>query len=1022
MAAASPSLFKSKILWLFLTTSAVAMALMTARPPAEVSLSAQGLSPILPLNDRAMRPAFAVDLLRDPTLQKRQPEGETDATRLAEEIKELRYDLAHAQGPRALELNEQAYQGLAALSYYLEDLTLGRSSQATPSTQGNPVNQLNQVRSMLQQHAQYVARAGTPGQKAQALFLSGVVVYQKGDQQRAAAVFKKLAEESRGSIAKRAAILSALYDLDHGKPSDRSKAQAVLRQALASSPKSVQVSVRLAMARHEAGLTVSGRKTSQTKPAYRGHLSQAMASAEQLANVDRDAALASAIAIWRAAEGAKSTWSQPPFRMSSYANTPEVRAIIERSALEDWHANKKANAIRKYSSLAKAMSGQATRGDIDLRLLEFRRLDALEHKSPKTYEAALIAANKAYLDPGILGDGQEGRAKGVAEEISRRHKALVYSELQRAETKSASQTDRHQAIRMAKTYLSTLTEALAIEDVKARVAGIYALAGQHREAVEAYKDLAETAKSQKVPAYFAAAIRSQSILAAWPLGVPWQAVKAGHASEREELITLYQKLAEHSGPNMAWPIQAHVGQLERALGRQEQAFARWQELLAKDARGTHAANAAGTMLVAYNEAEAWWDLETLSRLCVSQKMLPVFRGRQVSVRTMLAAGLLGGGKVALEGGKFDVAVAKFKEITLSHQDFARHDEAFFLLAVAYHGGNHHDASIKTMLAFAERYPKSAFTRPALLAGGDWAEPMAYEDTVMFFHDRFLRNYPTDPEAARVRLSLIDLYLGRERYAEAIALLSDASDPKRNPDAGSRGTALAAIMDLEERHGSMGRALQAAEKIFQSSDAPDEAKANAFALKGRAAAARGDYQTLLSLEAKLSSIPGSASEEAIGELRFILAAAEAKTVIKPSFNLALNDPGKTLSERSEAFKVAKARLQHVCDGVSSSFCAPAMVKLSQLSLEFMRSLEDIEVQTTLAKEEVQRFQNLKQGIMNEAARTSQQSDARAMTVMAQGGTDPDWTEAVIWQNSADSNFERVSGEAGNGFVQWASSQN
>jgi hypothetical protein len=37
----------------------------------------------------------------------------------------------------------------------------------------------------------------------------------------------------------------------------------------------------------------------------------------------------------------------------------------------------------------------------------------------------------------------------------------------------------------------------------------------------------------------------------------------------------------------------------------------------------------------------------------------------------------------------------------------------------------------------------------------------------------------------------------------------------------------------------------------------------------------------------------------------------------------------------------------------------------------------------------------------------------------GNADPDWAQAVLWQNSADWNFDRVSGETGNGFVQWTS---
>ena len=96
----------------------------------------------------------------------------------------------------------------------------------------------------------------------------------------------------------------------------------------------------------------------------------------------------------------------------------------------------------------------------------------------------------------------------------------------------------------------------------------------------------------------------------------------------------------------------------------------------------------------------------------------------------------------------------------------------------------------------------------------------------------------------------------------------------------------------------------------------------------------------------------------------------------------------------------------------------MVKLNQMAMEFVRSIEDIQIQETLAKNVVERFRAYKQTVYNDVARTSERADAKAVAALADGTTDPFWTSAVLWQNTSDWNFDRVSGETGNGYVQWS----
>ncbi len=996
---------------------ALTLAVLTMAPDTALELKAQGLGPVLPLATSSFDLPGLSDALRDPSLVKRRPEDDGDANRLASEIKELRSDLSRAAGERAAELNEQTYQDYAILAYYFEDIASGRLA----GDKGKASANLQTVRGLLAQYATAAERTSKDARvKARAEFHLYAAQYLSG-QNRGKAIqgLKDLAKASLDqNLKNRAAMMVALGQLDSGSAADKAKAQASLKNLAASLPAAAQVAVRLDLGRSLAGLSRAGKKVQATNPAYRGQLAAASQKASSLAPADKERALNYTIAVWRQGEGRAMQWSKVPFRMSAYGQSLTVKAIVERAALEDWAQNRRPQAIRKYESLAKSLTGNATRAELDLRALEMQRGVYATAKDPKPFERALVNAEKTYLDTGLLGDGNEAKVKTVRAEILRRHKGLVYGEMARVATAQASTGERKRAIGMAQNYLRSTDDLAEVETVKGKIANLYVLSNMHSEAVGLYKELAETSKSDKVPQYWGLAIKSQSVLAAWPSDVPWQGVKGGKEAEREELLNLYKKLAETSPNKADWFVAAQTGLLDIQLGRGDAAFAAWREKLAKDSNGSHAANAAGYMMIAYQKAGAWGDVEALARLALGHKMQPLYRNAPVVANDMLALALLEGGKKSLEAGEFPVAVLKLKEFVAQHQDAKRHDEGFFLLSSAYRGAGQHSEAIKTLLAFADRYPRSTYARTAMLNGGDWSAPMAFEDNAMFFYNRFLTGFSGDAEAPRVRESLTALYMGRELYAEALGILNSVV---RNPSTPGEQKALAVaeIMDIEERHGSMQRASLAADLLIKGKSVNEAMKANAYPLKARMAQSGGRSAEVRGIEATLSSLGSSQeTQEAIGEARYLMAVNQAKGIAKKYYNLELTNPEGILAQRYEAFKQARAAYQHVCEGGISSFCAPAMVKLTQMSMNFVKSIEDIMVQETLARNLVAHFNGYKQSVYNDVSKTSERADAKATASLKEGATDPYWTEAVLWQNTADWNFDRVSGETGNGYVQWS----
>ena len=1002
---------QSRLALLFISVAITTICVWRlARKP--VDLHAMSMAPILPVNFANGEPSFLAIALRDPEALRHRPEDELDASRLAQEIKEFRSDLSRAKGARQLELHDQAYQGYASLSYYLEDVAAGITTGDRKSARQN----LEAIRNFLSFHATSTAQLSRdPSQRSRALYHALITQYLSGrDRARAARGLRELTKGSARldpSLKARAEFVASIQNVDSGGY-DKASLQSLAKAAKSLSGPGT-VAARLALARGYAGLSKDGRKRARPDQTYRSHLAAAARAAESLSPPHKDETLSLIIGIWRRAESG-ADWSKPPFAMSGFAGSLAVKGIVERNAINDWHRWDHGAALRKYKSLAKSMNGQAHRGDLDLRILDIRRIEYVKSRNPKAYEAELLSQQKAYLDPELLGSAE--KTKAVASVIQDRHAALVYGEMARVSTRTASVGERRRAIGLGQTYVQILGVTKNLLVIKAKMAQLYSLNGEHRDAVAIYRELAETGSDAKK--YYSLAIASQSLLARWPAEAPWRGFADGELQAREELFDLYEKFAKLSGEKKTWSLVAQQGLLLTSLGKVDEAFDLWNAQLKLDPKGPHAANASGYMLVAHQKSKRWDSLEATARICIAANITPIYRSTRLSARESLGLALLEGGSLALQENQFAVASTKLGEFVNKHAQHSRHDEGMFKLAFAFRGNNQHKDAITTLIGLVERHASSKYRRDALLLGGDWSAPMAFEENAMFFYQKFLSAYAQDPEADRVRVTATELYVGRGLYQQATAVLM-ARVESPGVSAAEKSTALATILDLEERHGAMSRANKAADLILAAGDAAPDHKADAYALKANLAAKAGDLNRLHSIETQLAQLGSTASAtEVRGQVRYLIASAQSRDLVQEYFNLELKDPLKTLAGRYAAWQKVRSAYEGVCAPGATSACAPAMHDLARLAVQFLRSIEDIDVQATLAQDTVRKFQAHKQFIYNDVSKAAQRADAKALASVHRGETEPDTTQAVLWQNASDWNFERVSGEAGNAYVQWS----
>jgi hypothetical protein len=959
------------------------------------------MSPLLPLSTgSASSLPLLEETLRDPIVVRGRVNDTAEAQRLVDEISQLRGEWTQVGPARKTEIGERLLENLAVLAVWQADVASGRLT-------GESLGDLRQTRATLTELAGAWARqAKSPQAKSRALWHVHVnrwLLAQNRTNQIEA--LKKLkSQKLHSTLAVRVDFLAAIAALD-GNPKARSQAIAALRNMRSRLGPDGALAVDLALGRSLAGLNTQGSKVRKPENSWRTFMSGAGNKAKNLSDREKDRVLSWIISVWRAVEGRSGGWSQPPVDLQAFPGNPLVQAIVERTALEDVKNRRWSSAARKYNVLAKSQGANGR--TFATRALDIQQMEWTATKAATTFEKNLSNARQEWQED-----------TNVVADVNKRHRSLVDTTM----TRAASNNDRRAAIALATRWIETGVDTAESERVRGRIAELHVASGQHREAVAVWLGLLEQQGEQSPDAakkrrWLRLAIRSQSILARWPGEAPWAGAPSGPQGERQQLLVIWKRLLDVDAEGAAWNDIAHVGLLEIAGGNTEAALALWNTGLARAHTGPQAAAAAGWMLDHYQRSSNWTALEALARLSREKSIPARHKGKLVDLYATMALALLEGGKTFLAAQDWPNAVKRLKEFTNDFGRAKRHDEGFFLLSQAQRGAGEHTDSIKTLQAFLARHPTSKYARQALLDGGDYSAPMAWEENVIWFHSKFLTQFARDGEAPRVRASLLELYKGRGLWAEAGDTLRATM---RSASGETKVAAALDLMRIEIREGDLGRAAAVAREIERMPGAGSDAKAEALVTMARWSTQRKDNAGIVAAERALSKLEASSPgvQEGLGAVRFILADSHGVNVQQDIFNLELRSPLATLNQQYRAFDSARSLYSKVCEAGRSSWCAAALFKTARLSEAVVRAIEDINIVQTLAKSEVDTFNNRKNAIMDEMASLAESSDNKSLAVIAEGNTNPDWTQAIMWHNSSDWNFDRVSGKTGNAYVQWS----
>lgn len=978
-------------------------------------------TPIIPLEASSYHLPLIAEALRNPSIWKSTPHDDVSRDHLISDIEELKIELGVAKKYRRLEVLENIYKSYVKLSYHLEEVSSG-NLQSYSNRDALP--QLDATRQAIVRFASEFAKLtkSTP-KRSEALYHVLVSQYLTSKSRASAiAQLAKIKSRLNASLARRASFLIAQYQIDRGY---RSKATQDMKRIANSLSKEGYIAAHLILARSLAGLNSSGRKVAQKNDRYSYYLKLSTNKARSLSSKQKSAVLAYAIHVWKAGEGRNIDWSRSPINLKYFSDTPYPNAIAERSAITNYKKRRYSQAIRGYAHLSKEYEGTNYLLSLDRRIADIHLAQFRKDKNAQRYAQSLISLEQKYQGDNLPKGTNETSAKAAYQDFHHRHRALVFSLLSQSTKRATRKNLQYQTIRIANNYMNSSADKKEKKQITSSVAKIYVLLNDHRKAVSLYDDLianyADNDSEKRL--FYRLAIESQSHLAKWPRQAPWQASARIKSNDRRKLVSLYISLLNLEEKKTQWPMIAHIGLLQINIGEGEKAFKLWTATLKENSRGQDAEKAAGFMIFSYHKRKNWDDLEEIARLCLSKKVAPTAGHKKLNPHVYLAHALFYGGKEAYKTADYKKAVSKLKEFIDSYRRDTRRDEAYFVIAFSYRGNSQHPESIESLMALVNEYPRSSFYRQSLLHGGEWSMAIAFEEYVINFYKRFVDEYAHDSQAPRVRNDLISLYMGRQLYGEAARIYKKLSQDPRQHQSEKLNSALA-YMEIEARFGDKDKALAGANTLLQIPHSDPAVSAKAIGTKVFLNEATINLAELNSAEQKLISLNSDRNStvmEYLAYVRFLIAEMKSSKTKQEVFNLSLQDPIATLKKHYAIFKQTQKSYETVCHTGPSSYCAPAMYQLAIITQNTIKTIEDISIAETLDQDSIVKFNNHKQSMVSSLAQIAEESDAKSISLVQRGTTTPSWAQQILWSNSKDWNFQGISNESKDGFVQWTPEQ-
>ncbi len=742
-----------------------------------------------------------------------------------------------------------------------------------------------------------------------------------------------------------------------------------------------RLAIKLSEALSDYGLDSEGAPLSAVKPSAESKLIYCVQLARGMPLGLQHLIMNSAAFIWTMANQTPNT-RVPTFLSDGFPGVTPVDFLRERDALIELSAKNYKQASTLYKKIAEAYPKGDQLSAIDSRIWE---LDILVYQ--KTLLIAELEASYSALRTKYASQGKKGFYAALADS----YRKILDGALDLALNPKGTKPQQAMAIQYTVKYLKSEPDRTIAYPIKSKLALLYRTLKMYNEAVETYLDIA---KEQPLKNYLLA-VEAQNQLAQWPAEPDFNSKSKDKVPERTKLLSIYETINTiKKGDD--WLTLAHMGLLQRAMGQAKNAESIWLKGLRSNLGSKYALEVCGLLLNEFFEAKRWDDVIDLSHLVASKKVNPTVKGVALNYKPLLADALFKGGTGELGKNNFQKTVKYLEEFNLIFPNEPRVASAGHSLAFAYKGLNKLTMALNICKTVTEKFPKYPLRAKLILTAGDWAA--ADRNTWeygFYFYTKYLTDYKNEANVPTIRVTLAELYFKRKLYGWASRVYREQSlSPKVPKDLQLK--AAVKVMEIEDQFGEAKEANQSAQRVIELTGPTDPARYHAFAFMGRFTANSKDLKAMNDLEPKLLANVKNSKEilESIGAIRYRRAEILFKSIANNENNLQLRDPEGTVKKYFSRFEDERKNYLNVCQVGITTYCAPAMLKLTSIAKQAQEAIDKIQIADTLGPSRVNSFKVFKQLQVSKIQQSKKDYGDQAMRLAKQGTTTPSWKEEVM----------------------------
>ena len=351
--------------------------------------------------------------MRDPEFSNRKSISIKELHSITKRLKYYRKNVKKKKGVEKIIGLRDYLNLLLRYSYYWGDALNGRSSSSIKRSRivkilSNTHKKIRKISMLLYK------KTKLKKEKRWILFQNAMInfIYSK-TRKRSLGILRKLQEKNIGFEQQRIVELALnLVDIDAADDKIRLGALRALDKLQSQVDTIPSMLAHLAIAKGLSGLNSKGMQIGKFNHQYRNHLNLVSRLCRNLSAREKEKIFRYSLTVWKQAKDFRNNWKNIPFKTDCYENLPDMLAIKERIALQEWSAKRFNNARKIYQELASQVHRKEDQIMLEERVVELSGLLYQRDDQPLVYQRFLVNTEKKYRGSlfGIRLQNKIGRA------------------------------------------------------------------------------------------------------------------------------------------------------------------------------------------------------------------------------------------------------------------------------------------------------------------------------------------------------------------------------------------------------------------------------------------------------------------------------------------------------------------------------------------------------------------------------------------------------------------------------------